>query len=177
MLRRQGSPQRAGVAAVEVAAVTTFLLAPLLIGLWEVGRMVQVKQVVSNATREGARLAAQGYTVNSSGIPTQVMRSTGSTNVTDAVYRYLVSAGFSNLQKTDITVNFQFLTPRADGVMPTEPYEGEKNQTFSVTVTIPWDRVRWVNLGIIRPNDITFTVTWRMLVDDKFTIDDNLPTW
>jgi hypothetical protein len=176
MLRRR-SPERAGVAAVEVAIVTTFLLVPLIIGLWEVGRMVQVKQVVSNSAREGARRAAQGYTLNSTGTPTQVMTTGSSTSVTDVVYQYLLAAGFTNLQRTDITVTFQFLEPRSDGVMPTEPYQGEKGQRFSVTVTVPWDRVRWVNLGIIRPADITFTTTWRMLNDDKFTIDDTLPAW
>jgi Flp pilus assembly protein TadG len=165
------------VASLEVAVVTAFLLVPLLIGVWEVGRLVQVKQVVSNSAREGARRAAQGYTVNSSGSPTQVMVSSGSASVTDLVYEYLLAAGFTNLQKTDVTVTFQFLAPRTDGAPATEPYQGEKNQPFSVTVTIPWGRVRWVNLGVLNPTQVSFTVTWRMLNDDKFTVDPTLPSW
>jgi Flp pilus assembly protein TadG len=171
------SQSRPGVAALEVAVVTAFLLVPLIIGVWEVGRLVQVKQVVSNSAREGARRAAQGYTVNSTGSPTQITVSSGSMSVTDAVYDYLLAAGLTNLQRSDLTVSFQFLAPCSDGTTPTEPYQGEKGQPFSVTVTIPWDKVRWVNLGVLKPTQVTFTVTWRMLIDDKFTIDPTLPSW
>jgi Flp pilus assembly protein TadG len=176
MLRR-GSRSRRGVAAVEVALIATFLLVPLMIGIWEIGRLVQVKQVVSNSAREGARRASQGYTLNSSGSPTQVMVSSGTMSVQSAVYNYLIAAGFTNLQPADVQVSFQFLAPRSDGVAATEPYQGEKGQPFSVTVTIPWNRVRWVNLGLINPTDVSFTATWRMLMDDPFTVDTNLPTW
>src|SRR5262249_32292649 len=136
MIRRQ-TTSRKGVAAVEVAVIATFLLVPLMIGIWEVGRLVQVQQIVSNSAREGARTAAQGYTVNSSGQPTEVTISSGSPNVTDVVYRYLYAAGLTNLQKSDVTVSFQFLTQRTDGKTATEPYQGEKGQVFSITVTIP----------------------------------------
>lgn len=177
MLRR-GHQTRRGVAAVEVAVITAFFMVPLLLSIWEVGRMVQVKQIVSSSAREGARRAAQGYTINSSGSPTQVTVSSGTTSVTDAVYDYLLGAGFTNLQRSDVTVTFQFLAPRnSDGVTPTEPFQGEKGQPFSVTVSIPWSKVRWINLGFIKPTTISFTVTWRMLIDDPFSINPNLPTW
>jgi Flp pilus assembly protein TadG len=176
MIRRRRR-SRAGVAAVEVAVVATFLLVPLLIGVWEVGRMVQVQQIVTNSAREGARLAAQGFTFTNSGPATQVTVSSGRPNVTDVVYRYLLAAGLANLQKSDVAVTFKFLAPRSDGVLPGEPYLGEKGQPFAVTVTIPWEKVRWVNLGVINPPQLTFTVTWRMLVDEPFTFDASLPTW
>jgi hypothetical protein len=57
-----------------------------------------------------------------------------------------------------------------------EPYTGVKGQPFTVTVTIPWDKVRWVNLGIIKPATVTFTVAWQMLIDDAFTVNQTLPT-
>lgn len=103
------------------------------------------------------------------------MVATGNPNVTDVVYRYLIGAGLTNLQKSDVTVTFQFLAPDSLGVTATEPYLGEKGQPFSVTVTIPWTKVRWINLGVVNPTTVTFVVTWRMLVDDKFSIDPNLP--
>ena len=176
MLRRR-ERAREGVAAVEAAVVTTFLLVPLMIGVWEVGRMVQVQQIVSNSAREGARVAAQGYATSSSGMSAPVTLNAGSPNVADAVFRYLQGAGLTTLQKSDVTVTFQFLAPRTDGAPAAEPYQGEKGQPFAVTVTIPWDKVRWVNLGVIQPAQVSFTVTWRMLVDDPFTVDTTLPTW
>lgn len=175
MLRRR-PPSRAGVAAVEVAVITAFFLVPLVIGVWEVGRLVQVQQIVSNSAREGARLAAQGYTINTSGTPIQVMVATGSPNVTDVVYRYLIGAGLTNLLKSDVQVQFQFF-PDVNGNTPTEPYLGVKNQAFTVRVTIPWDKVRWINLGVVNPTTVTFVVTWQMLVDDTFTVNETLPIW
>jgi len=45
-----------------------------------------------------------------------------------------------------------------------------------VTVTIPWEKVRWVNVGLINPTQVTFTATWQMLVDDAFTINQSMPS-
>lgn len=176
VLRRP--PRRSAVAAVELAVVAAFLLVPLIIGVWEVGRLVQVQQLVSNSAREGARLASQGYTVNASGTPTEVTVASGPVNITDAVYQFLLAAGLTNLQKSDIQVDFAFTAPNSGGTTPAEPYLGEKGQPFRVTVTIKsWAKVRWIDMGILRPADVTFTANWQMLVDDKFTVNQTLPAW
>jgi hypothetical protein len=142
-----------------------------------VGGLALVHLFYPTGPRGGARRAAQAYTINSAGNPTQVTLSSGSTTVTDAVYNYLYASGLTNLSKSDVQVSFTFLAPRSDGAPATEPYQGEKGQPFAVTVTIPWNKVRWVNLGVINPTGVTFTVNWRMLVDDKFALDATLPTW
>ena len=49
--------------------VMQFIMVPLMIGLWEMGRVVQVQQIVANAAREGARMAAQANTINQTGTP------------------------------------------------------------------------------------------------------------
>lgn len=195
MLRHnaQTTTTRRGVAAVELAFVTVLLVIPLLIGIWEVGRLVQVQQIVSNSAREGARLAGQGYTLNSSGIPTQIKVASGSVSVQDAVYDYLYSAGLTNVQRSDVTVTFAFTTPRTTdyvanpldppgtnflaGSYPPEPCYGEKGMLFTVYVSIPWTKARWVNLGLINPTTVEFKVTWQMLSDERFTVNDQLPTW
>ena len=51
---------RRGAAAVEFFVCTAFLIMPLLYGLWEVGRMVEVQAVMVNAAREGSRQASTG---------------------------------------------------------------------------------------------------------------------
>lgn len=179
MIHRPHAPRR-GVAAVELAFVLMFFMVPLLLGVWEIGRMVQVQQIISNSAREGARLAAQGYTISSSGSSTQIYATSagGTSNVKDAVYNYLVAAGLTGLQSADVTVAFAFTSPTAAGAYPADPYLGEKNQTFTVTVTVPWNKVRWVNLGFLpQTTQLTFTATWRMLVDDTFTVNQTLPSW
>jgi hypothetical protein len=160
-----------------MAIVSVIVLVPTLICIWEIGRLIQVKQVVSTSTREGARMAAQGYIMSSTGTLLEVHSSTGALNVRDAVYESLIAAGFTNLQKSDVVVTFTFLAPRSDGTTPTEPYQGEKGQPFTVSVTVPWDKLRWVNLGIIRPTTVSYSVTWRMLIDERFTVNETLPSW
>jgi Flp pilus assembly protein TadG len=192
-LRRSYSSRRRGVAAIELAFVTLLLVVPLLIGIWEVGRLVQVQQIVSNAAREGARVSSQGYTINASGAATQIKINSGTASVKEAVYNYLYSAGLTNLQPSDVTVTFAYQTGRTTayvplatdppgtaygvGSLPPDPCYGEKGQTFVLTVTVPWDRVRWINLGLLNPPNVTFTVTWQMLTDERFQVNEQLPTW
>jgi Flp pilus assembly protein TadG len=173
MLLSRRPPRRSGWITVEFAFMVTFILTPLLLGTWEVGRMIQVQQIVNNSAREGARLAAQGFTINNLGSSTQIKVSSGTPNVTDTVYNYLYAAGLTNLQKGDVTVTFTYL----DGSANTEPYQGKKGQPFAVSVTIPWAKVRWVNLGLVGPTTVYGTVTWQMVVDDPFTVNDTLPPW
>ncbi len=184
---------RRGVAAVELALVTLFFVLPMLIGIWEIGRLVQVQQIVSNATREGARIAAQGYTIDTSGNTTQIKVSTGSINIQTTIYNYLYAAGLTNLQVSDVTVTFVFNTPRTTtyiplatdptgtswpiGSYPTDPCYGDKNEIFTVSASIPWSKVQWINMGIVNPTTVSFTVTWQMLLDDQFTVNATLPTW
>src|SRR5437016_2834187 len=52
-------PSRRGVAAVEFAICLPVLFT-ILFGLWEVGRMTEVQNVMWNSVREGARDASTG---------------------------------------------------------------------------------------------------------------------
>ena len=203
-MRRSPQPARRGVAAIELAFVFMLFVLPLMFGIWELGRLVQVQQLVSNSAREGARLSAQAYTINSSGAPTQIRLTTGTVNVRTAVHQYLYAAGLTNLRVSDVTVDFAFYngvpalaglapTPRTTdyvplstdpagtsypaGTYPPEPCYGEKGMIFTLTVTIPWERVRWVNKGLISPTTVSFTVTWQMLTDDRFQVNGTLPAW
>jgi Flp pilus assembly protein TadG len=165
-------PARPGVAAVELGVTFLVFVVPLMVGIWEVGRMVQVQQIVSNAAREGARLAAQGTVVRSDGTVVQICTATGTPSVRDVAYQYLLAAGLTGLSPADVDVRFQFTTGGG-----TEPYQGKKGQPFTVTVSVDWTKVRWVSLGFIRPGRITFTVNWQMLVDDPFTVNQTLPSF
>ncbi len=172
LTHQQKSLRRAGVATVEAAVVLTFLVVPLMIGVWEIGRLVYAQQVVATAAREGARVAAQGRTINSDGTLTLISISTGTPNVKDTVFQSLATGGLPTLVKADVNTTFTFITGSA-----TEPYQAQKNDRFRVTVTIPFAKVRWVSLGIVNPTDVYYQVDWQMLNDDPFTISPNLPTW
>src|SRR2546430_17443525 len=85
---------RAGAAAVEFAVVLPLIFL-LLLGTWEVARLVQVQAILSNAVREGARLAAQGQIINLIGDYTQIVVADTDPNnpdVTTSVQNYVRNA-------------------------------------------------------------------------------------
>lgn len=196
MVCRSQLARRSGAAAVEFALVMNLVIVPLMIGVWELGRVVYVQQLVSSAAREGARLAAQGQTINQTGSPTQIVtviapasNAANQPNVKAAVFQTLVASGLTNLQWADVTVAFQFKTDLSPLPQPAvtavqqpapiggQPWQGIKGQPFTVYVKVPYDKVGWTVLGLVNPTAIDYTVEWRMMVDDTFTVNTNLPAW
>lgn len=175
--RRSTAPRRAGVATVEAAIVLSLLLVPVLLGVWEVGRLIYVQQVVTNSAREGARLAAQARIVNRLGTPTAIAFNTGTPNVVDTIYQSMITGGLTGLAKTDITVKFAF-DGEALSANPTRvPSDGAKSEKFKVFVSIPFSKVRWISVGLVNPTTVSYTVDWQMLVDDAFSVSVDLPKW
>jgi Flp pilus assembly protein TadG len=173
------TPVRRAVAAVEFAVILPLLLM-LLIGIWELGRIIHVQQTVNNAARDGARLGAQANVVSTSGAYTQIKYDTGTPNVVDAVKAYLTASGITN--HTGLVVQFQFVEPARPGdPVPTatnaDPYTGVKNQRFRVRVSLPYANVRWTTLSIVNVQTLTAEAYWQCLVDDPFTVDTSLPGW
>lgn len=183
LARRSRVLRRTGTASVEAAVVLNFVLLPLMIGVWEMGRVVQAQQVVANAAREGARLAAQGRTVTRTGVRTITVQPPESPapygpNVKDTVFQALVTGGLPGLSKSDVTFTFQFLDGNGDlDSSVSEPFEAPKLQRFRIFVSIPFEKIRWVNLGLVNPETISYTVDWYMLVDDPFVVNPNMPQW
>ncbi len=99
---------------MEFAVVApVFLL--LVFGMIEYGRMVMVQQVLTNASREGARVA--------------VLDGSSHQQVVDTVTQYLVSG---SIQGANITIN------------PTNPEDAEFGDPVTVTVDIGFSDVSWL---------------------------------
>jgi Flp pilus assembly protein TadG len=120
MRRNSRGTDRRGVAAVE-AALTMPIVVVLLLGTWEVGRMVEVQQLLDNATREGARQAASGQLTNA--------------QVQQAVTNYLNNA---KVTTTHLVVTVNDLT--APG---TDASVAAVLDQIQVTTTMPFSDVRW----------------------------------
>jgi Flp pilus assembly protein TadG len=149
--RRQ--PRR-GSAAVEFAVVALFLV-PLLIGVWEVGRLVEVQQIMANAAREGGRQASTGN-VNTAGVQ-------------NIVSSYLVRNGIP-CSPSNVTVTNVTSSSRAD------PTSANQFDQFDVTVTIPFNSVRWVLLNqITNVTQLTASADWFSMKDIPITINPNIP--
>jgi Flp pilus assembly protein TadG len=176
---RSSGRRRRAVAAVEFAFCLPLLLL-LLVGIWELGRIINVQIILNNAARDGARLGAQANIINQFGDYTQIKFNTGTPNIEGAVKAYLTAAGITN--HSGLVIEFQFVEPAVSGgtapVSTTaDPYTGVKNQRFRVKVSIPYDNVRWTTLSIVNPQTLTAEVYWQCFVDDPFTVNTTLPGW
>jgi len=106
--------KRRGAAAVEFAVVApVFLL--LVFGMIEYGRMVMVQQVLTNASREGARVA--------------VLDGSTAQEVQDTVSQYLNSG---SIQGAVITVD------------PANPTDAGFGDPVTVSVDIGFSQVSWL---------------------------------
>ncbi len=105
---------RRGAAVVEFAVVApVFFL--LIFGMIEYGRMVMVQQVLTNASREGARVG--------------ILDGSSGTDVNTTVSGYLTSSSISG---ATITVD------------PSDPSTAGVGDPVTVTVSVPFSQVSWL---------------------------------
>ena len=145
---------RAGTAAVELALLMP-LIVILLLGVWEVGRMLNISQILSNAAREGARQASAGQNTSS--------------QVQQVVLNYLQDAG---IPTANVTVTTSDLT--APGTDPTNAAQLDQLQ---VVVTIPFSDVRWIALNFLATSgsQLSGTATWDCLKDQTYPSSTSPP--
>jgi Flp pilus assembly protein TadG len=147
--------RRVGTASVEFAVLIT-LLVPLLLGVWEVGRLVEVQQFLTNAAREGGRQA-----------------STGVKNA-DAVKQDVVNyLTHNNIKATVSDVTVENLTSPG-----TDPKNATQLDRFRITVKIPFDNVRWILLNQITPlTELSAVVEWHSMRDIPIDVNNNIPLY
>lgn len=160
---RQG---RRGVVAVEAALVLPILIL-LMIGTWEVGRMVQVTRTLNDAAREGARLAAGGSNNGTSATVSMVQQ---------AVRDYLTSGGFPSDAVSGATIQLTNLSANSW----TDPGDALPLDAFSLTVTIPsgtpFNSLRWVLLSSITGiSQLSSQVQWCSANDAEVVVNSQLP--
>ena len=125
---QRGFQRRCGTAAVELAVVSPLILI-LLVGLLQVGRMVQVSQILNNAAREGARKASTGVNTYA--------------DVQTTVTNYLTNAGITN--QSGLTVTVYNVTQGNSGPQ-FDPTTANWVDQLQVTVTLPYSNIQLVPL-------------------------------
>jgi Flp pilus assembly protein TadG len=147
-------------------AVVLILIAPLLVGVWEVGRLVEVHQILANAAREGGRAAAAGKKT-----PADIQQD---------VVAYLADAGimvkksgtWTPVTQSDVTITVTNLTSSSRP----DPMTANQLDHFQVQVTIPFDSVRWVLLNqLTNVSQLSATADWYSMKDIPITINQNIP--
>jgi Flp pilus assembly protein TadG len=191
------------VAALEAALVLPLLFI-LLFGVWEVSRMIQVAQAVSNSAREGARQASAGQPASKVGVPA----GKNSWAVQTYVARYLMNANLPTPVKRPFTVKVTNMTMKGQpsctvqgiygagaggsslpnnlaltqqGADPTvDPVlNAARNDVIAVQVTYPFDEARWspVNLYVFFGTwDLSDTSYWPCMIDVPVTINASIPS-
>lgn len=57
---RKDNTQRQGIAIVEFALIMAILMVPLLAGVWDVSKFIDINQILTRAAREGVVTASRG---------------------------------------------------------------------------------------------------------------------
>lgn len=123
-MRARRCSERRGSASVEFA-VCLPVLCTILLGVWDIGRLAEVNQVLNNAAREGGRQASTGTCT--------------AAEVQAGVQSYMNRAGINT---TGISVSFANLTSGA-----ADPQDANQLDKLRVTVTLPANNVRFILAG------------------------------
>lgn len=158
--------RRRGAVAVEAALVMPLMII-MMFGIWEVGRLIQVQQVITNAAREGARVAAGGYV---DGTPVTV------SYVQTTVRNYMTASGLPTAAATGAVVT---LTNTSTNPW-THPVNALPLDSFRVTVQIPsgsaFNSLPWSTVyHMTGVNSLQASVNWRSANDTLINIDSSLP--
>ncbi|SIO31561.1 Flp pilus assembly protein TadG [Singulisphaera sp. GP187] len=145
---------RRGAVAVELALVLPLLLT-LLLGVWDLGRLIDAVQILNNATREGGRCA-----------------STGQVSVTEIQQAVLNAMSQAGLVTTGVTVTVTNLTNAANS----DPMVADQLDQFEITTTLPSNNVRWIAMNnLLGSNTLTATCRWNSMKDIPLTVPTSIP--
>jgi Flp pilus assembly protein TadG len=146
---------RRATASVELAVLAWWILVPLLLGTWEVGRLIEVQQIVANAAREGGRQASTGIVTTA--------------NCKTAVLNYLTNAG---LNATGAVVNVTNITAGGDVI------NASQLDHLQCTLQFPFNNAKWLAIDLIVPNNSTMNASsdWYCMKNIPLTVTTSIPT-
>jgi Flp pilus assembly protein TadG len=145
-VRRRG---RRGSAAVELA-LTLPLIITMLSGLWEMGRALEVQNLLANGAREAARQASTGQYTNAQVQQIALNYIKAGLNDTNGTLTTHLSVTVTNLN-----------SPGSDATAAVSL------DPIQVSVSIPFKDVRWINLPLVTSDAtmLSTAVTWICLKD------------
>ena len=177
---------RGGTASVEFACCLP-LLALILSGLFQVGRIVEIQQILWNGAREAARDASLGQdnlkTVASNLLT--YLQGAEQTNFGDGHTTSMISPvvslpantfGYTCWDNTSnkelFTMTFTDLTNSSVG----DPMSMSQLDVYQIGIQVPYNSISLAPaVPIAGATRLYATVTWASLVDSPFAIAPNLP--
>ena len=183
-----GKACRRGVAAVEFAFCAPLILL-LVLGLWEIGRITEVQNVMWNCAREGARDASMGQ-ANLQAVATNVKTYLQgaeptafgyghSTNMITPPTVITLPANTYGYTCWDTTANVELFTITFKDFTTTtvtDPTGMSQLDHYQISVSAPYSSFGWLPTAqVTGTTRVYVTVSWVSMVDSPFTITPSLP--
>jgi hypothetical protein len=177
--------RRKGAAAVEFAVVSPLLFL-LLLGLWEVGRIVEVQQVAWNSAREGARDASMGQAslqavaanlvlYLQSAEPSAFGGGHSSSLVSPVISLPANSYGYTCWDNTANRELFTMVFTDITNTAVTDPTGMAQLDHYRISVSYPYSSIGWLPVASVTGmTRISCAVDWVSMVDSPFTISPYL---
>ncbi|HWG47563.1 MAG TPA: TadE/TadG family type IV pilus assembly protein [Gemmataceae bacterium] len=178
--------RRHGVAAVEFACCLPVIVVALL-GVWEVGRIAQVSNVMSNAAREAARDASLGQTdfptiasnlltYLQSALPTAFGQGHTTALRSPTITLPANTTGYTYWDNTAnqelFTITFTDITQPSI----TDPMSMQKLDHYQIGIQVPYSTIGWTTLTqITGVSRLSVAVDWACLRDAPFQVSPVLP--
>jgi TadE-like protein len=168
-------------------ALSLPIVLTIMAGLWEVGRITEVQQIIWNGTREAARDASLGedslQTIGSSLLTylqnaerTTFGQGHSTSMISPVVTLPANTTGYTCWDNTAnqelFTVSFVDLT----NTSVTDPTGMSQLDRYEIMVQVPYASIGWVPLAqITGVTRLYVTVDWASMVDSPFQIAPSLP--
>jgi hypothetical protein len=195
--------KRSAVAAMEMALLAPVLLT-FLVGIWEVGRVVMVLNILANSAREASRVSASGAFFSSSNhndpkvsgqtIVAWPPSTNGDYEVQKKVLNYLQASGINvtgatiqikNSGSSTSTKNWSYTWTASSGSAGSGSGSGydptvaaDQLDRLSITVTLPYSNVAWSPTSFFFSSNYTLKATadWLSLRDVPLVISSTIPS-
>lgn len=147
-------PRRRGAVAVELAITLGFVITPMLVGIWEIGCLLDAQQTLVQAAREGGRQASTGLMTND--------------QVKQVVLSYLSDAGV-NTANVVVTVTNTGSGADAASAAQLDP--------LIVTAVLPFKNVDWTltQKYVSDASTLTASCQWTSAKDVPYTVSATGP--
>lgn len=177
---------RQGVAAVEFALCLPVILV-IMLGIWEVGRITQVSNVLWDGAREAARDASVGQdnlqtvATNELTFLQGALPSAFNPSHSTAIKAAVVSLPANTTGYTcwDNTANQEMFTITFTDITQssvTDPTAMAKLDHYQIGLQVPYANIGWTSLAqITSVNRIYITVDWTCMKDAPFQVSPILP--
>ncbi len=178
--------RRHGTAAMEFALCLP-LLTTLMLGLWEIGRVTEVQQVMWNAGREAARDASLGQdnlstvaskllTYLQAAEPTAFPSGHSTSLIAPVITLPANTTGYTYWDNTTNQELFTITFTDATAPTITSPTGMSQLDRFELGVSVPYASIGWTPVAqVTGMTRLYVAVDWVCMIDSPFQITPYLP--